>query len=113
MPQPITTITDKYHGTFAVSLDVQSIYRLTPCCGASGKGSMVGDRPAIVCRGCYNEVEDVFGYGASIDPDTYSIDLSELQRLMDPCKADTTVHSCAAHLAWEIAQALPPLSQER
>jgi hypothetical protein len=32
-------------------------YPLTPCCGASGKGSERG----IVCRSCYNEVSAMYG----------------------------------------------------
>jgi hypothetical protein len=32
-------------------------YPLTPCCGASGKGSERG----IVCRSCYNEVGAMYG----------------------------------------------------
>ncbi|MDH6284277.1 hypothetical protein [Prescottella agglutinans] len=35
------------------------IYHLTPCCGASGKGSM----DAIVCRSCYHEVDDLYALG--------------------------------------------------
>lgn len=99
-----TIIRDKFHGTFAVNLDVGTIYRLTPCCNASGKGSMVGDRPAIVCRACYKEVGDVFAYGAILSDD---IDLTELGRMMDDCDAIQSRHDCAAHLAWEIRQALP------
>ncbi len=36
-------------------------YPLTPCCGASGKGSGTG----IVCRSCYRTVPSVYGTGAS------------------------------------------------
>lgn len=43
-------------------------YLLTPCCEASGKGSMVDEVPAIVCRKCYNEVDAIYGMaGDSLD----------------------------------------------
>jgi len=44
-------------------------YGLTPCCGASAKGSMVGDEPAIVCRACYAEVDPLLGGEATVNPD--------------------------------------------
>ncbi|GBF17556.1 hypothetical protein Br6_04963 [Rhodococcus sp. Br-6] len=40
-------------------------YYLTPCCNASGKGSM----DAIVCRSCYVEVDDIFALGWNLNDD--------------------------------------------
>ena len=37
-------------------------YAVTPCCGATGKGS--GD--GVVCRSCYREVADYFGGFAEV-----------------------------------------------
>lgn len=39
------------------------IVALTTCCEATGKGSFVHeeDRPAVVCRKCYREVDMMFG----------------------------------------------------
>ena len=39
------------------------VYFLTPCCGASGKGSDGG----IVCRACYHDVDDIYGDGWTLD----------------------------------------------
>lgn len=36
------------------------LYPLTPCCYASGKGS-IDSVTGVVCRSCYCDVEDVFG----------------------------------------------------
>lgn len=36
-------------------------YPLTPCCNATGKGSVAGDYPCVVCRSCYREVDPYFG----------------------------------------------------
>jgi hypothetical protein len=36
-------------------------YGLTKCCGASAKGSFVGDEPATVCRSCYHEIDPALG----------------------------------------------------
>lgn len=47
--------------------DATSLYLLTPCCGASGKGSMIGNRPAVVCRSCYREVGEDFGWPFKAD----------------------------------------------
>jgi hypothetical protein len=35
-------------------------YPLTPCCGASGKGSS-NVESGVVCRSCYQEVDPMFG----------------------------------------------------
>lgn len=40
--------------------DLTLYYRLTNCCGASGKGSEVAS--GVVCRACYREVLPEFGY---------------------------------------------------
>lgn len=36
-------------------------FRITDCCDASAKGSMVGDFPAVVCRNCYQVVDPMLG----------------------------------------------------
>lgn len=41
-------------------------YPLTPCCNASGKGSIAGSGPAVVCRSCYKEVGYEFGMEATV-----------------------------------------------
>lgn len=41
-------------------------WALTPCCHASGKGSVAGGFPAVVCRSCYREVDPYFGGDATV-----------------------------------------------
>jgi len=49
--------------------DIDMAYRLTNCCGATGKGSEV--ESGVVCRACYRQVDSEFGYE--------SFDLNELR----------------------------------
>jgi hypothetical protein len=39
------------------------VYPLSPCCGASGKGSEDG----VVCRNCYELLDELFGAAADIN----------------------------------------------
>lgn len=40
----------------------------TPCCGATGTGSATST--GVACRGCYNEVDSIYGdYIATDDPE--------------------------------------------
>lgn len=41
-------------------------YALTPCCNATGKGSVAGGYPATVCRNCYKDVGFYFGGDAVV-----------------------------------------------
>lgn len=60
------------------------LYLLTPCCGASSKGSFVSygvfEYPAIVCRECYREVSEDTGM-ALTENDIYRISPAETYRL--------------------------------
>lgn len=41
--------------------DHGTISPLTRCCAASAKGSIAGDYPCVVCRNCYEEIDDEYG----------------------------------------------------
>lgn len=44
------------------------IFPLTECCAASAKGSSATHGgPAVVCRRCYQEVDDAYGLSVIID----------------------------------------------
>lgn len=45
----------------AVADSTFGVYLLTPCCGATGKGSVTGDTPTVVCRRCHRQVPDCYG----------------------------------------------------
>lgn len=74
---------------------------LTRCCGATGKGSMVADQPAVVCRGCYRETDAVYGDGATLN------DPAGVQRLIETAPhVDCPVpHECATHAIWTLEAA--------
>ena len=61
------------------------VYPLTPCCGASGKGSGTG----VVCRSCYRKVSSVYGAGADTLAEVAAL-LADLGRCPcpDTCAAD-------------------------
>ena len=54
------TIAHDHVGRLTVSDGIA--YYLTPCCGASGKGS-AGSRTGVVCRSCYSDMAADFGDG--------------------------------------------------
>lgn len=56
----VTTIAQDFRGRLAVSDGMA--YYLTPCCGASGKGS-AGSYTGVVCRACYVDVDLDYGMG--------------------------------------------------
>lgn len=62
-----STATDPTNGlTFAYDKSEPELggWYLTPCCGASGKGASVGT--GVVCRGCYTEVDPIYGTGPAV-----------------------------------------------
>lgn len=65
-PSTDTDVADLYRNESIRVVATHGIaYYLTPCCNASGKGSM----DAIVCRSCYTEVDDIFAMGWSLNDD--------------------------------------------
>lgn len=77
---PITTSTRC--GVTAAMAD-GIVYALTPCCGASAKGSAHG----VVCRACYAPIPSV--YGADL--------LGVLEHVGCPCPSE-----CEAHTVWSL-----------
>lgn len=71
----------------------------TPCCGASGKGSMIGDEPAVVCRACYRPVSDIFGEVAIISggmlAEAYSLIERGVTEAGCPCPTECVMHLLA------------------
>lgn len=53
----VTILAESPRGKLAYDPSLNTVYALTPCCGASGKGHEVG----VVCRKCYQTVDLVFG----------------------------------------------------
>lgn len=53
--------------------DSDMIVALTNCCEATGKGSMVDDKPEIVCRKCYKPVDMMFGDYAVTEDELVSL----------------------------------------
>ena len=61
---PDDYVLNGFHGDYVVKVAKHGDlhHPLTPCCGASGKGSMTDDgEGCVVCRSCYHEVDDIFG----------------------------------------------------
>lgn len=58
-----TTAPAVYHTPCGVDVaaDTDGFHLLTPCCQAGGKGSVSGQTPVIVCRGCYRPVPHQYG----------------------------------------------------
>lgn len=48
--------------SIAYAPSMETFYLLTPCCKASGKGS-IDSATGVVCRRCYREVDPIFGFG--------------------------------------------------
>lgn len=51
-------------------------YALTPCCHVSGKGGGHG----VVCRSCYEDVDDYFGWFAEVHPGRERTEIRERGR---------------------------------
>lgn len=52
------------------------IYRLTPCCKASGKGG-AGSATGVCCRACYRDVPEMFGWAALVGEARGEVELAE------------------------------------
>lgn len=85
---------DPYHGVYAVDVDLGMAYPLTDCCRASGKGS--GD--GVVCRACYQSVDDRFGMSAEFGPGF----LGQVAWMMPVCTNVVSGNDCSAGLAWDL-----------
>ena len=96
----IIEVRTKNHGHWAVYNDV--VFRLTDCCQASGKGTMIGDRPAIVCRDCHYEVSMIFGDATEIGSDDF---WAGVERMMPYCNGAFPT-DCVAQVIHEIEEAL-------
>lgn len=81
------------------------IYPLTPCCGATTKGSVAGDTPVMVCRACYKEVPDALDCFAESDrplallPEVIAL-VSATQGKRCPCPQE-----CAAESLYQLREA--------
>lgn len=73
-------------------------YLLTPCCGATGKGS---DSPTgVVCRSCYATVPGVYG---SCEPaaDSGAVAAMIHTAVQGRCPCPS---GCAEHMAWQVEE---------
>lgn len=75
------------------------IYPLTPCCRASGKGSVTDSRPGVVCRRCYQSVAPVFARG--VQPGDVH---EQVARLITEISAGRcpTPDTCATEVLWRL-----------
>lgn len=71
-----------------------TVYLLTACCAASGKG---GQSPTgVVCRACYQPVPGVHGDCATLDEATAWV-TRVMTTLACPCPQE-----CAEHIVWDL-----------